>query len=66
MDDITIEVLEDGQVKIATGAVDGDIHKRIDNFVEALKAALGGEAEVADNRPDHVTHSTRTTREARY
>ena len=51
--EITIEFLDDGRVKVKTGAFDAATHRNADSLVNGILAGLGGEVERERNKDEH-------------
>jgi hypothetical protein len=61
VDDIRIEITEDGDVKITTGRISGPNHLNADALLKTISLDLGGETTVKA-RAGHVhTHADGTT-----
>ena len=61
-DTIDIEILDDGTVKITTGAISAPNHKNADEMIRAIQAAVGGDVTTERRRSTH-THVTATVKD---
>ena len=57
---ITVEILPDGRIKIDTGDMSGPTHTSADNFLKSVERLMGGEVEVQKRRESHTHHHTHT------
>jgi hypothetical protein len=55
-DDIQIEVLEDGRIKITTGAIGAVNHTTADRLLKDIIALAGGEVQTTKNEKGHHHH----------
>lgn len=60
---LTIEILEDGQIKIETGNLEGPLHLSADQLLKEIQTLLGGEVviEKIKKKANHMhTHENIT------
>jgi hypothetical protein len=55
-DDITIEILEDGRIKVTTGAIGATNHTTADRLLRDMIQLAGGKVETVKNREGHHHH----------
>ena len=55
-DDIKIEILEDGRIKVTTGEIGATNHTTADKFLKDLITLAGGTVETVKNRQGHHHH----------
>ena len=56
MNDIIIEILEDGRVKIQTGEFDAATHRNADQLVNGIIAGMGGKVEKQKSKKHRHAH----------
>jgi hypothetical protein len=59
-DEIRIEILEDGAIKVETDGISGENHTRADLIMKELARLFGGETTV-EKRRDHAALAARHT-----
>ena len=55
-DDLQIEILEDGRVKVTTPGISGVNHKNADELLKFMSQQLGGAVEKQKNKKTHTHH----------
>lgn len=57
MDEIKVEILADGSLRLSTGAVSAGNHRQADDLMKALDQLMAGKVEIKSKKSHSHSHS---------